>query len=160
LGAGRLTEVSVPATMGAILTVGIGGFEQLVWRNDVAVPSASDGDVLIRVSAAAVNNTDINTRIGWYAKDITDATSATGEPTAASGRDDIGWGGNVPQFPRIQGADACGEVVAVGRGVSPDRIGQRVLVEPVFRRQGAPLESGIYFGSEVDGGFAEFTACA
>lgn len=143
--------------MRAVRMIGIGGFEMLSYRGDVPVPSPPAGDVLIRIGAAGVNNTDINTRIGWYAKDVAEPTTAVATSAVTTERADIGWGGNVPVFPRIQGADACGTIVAVGQGVDSDRVGQRVLVEPVFRDVGAPLESAIYFGSEVDGGFAEFT---
>ena len=31
-------------------------------------PRPKPGEVLINVAAAGVNNTDINTRIGWYSK--------------------------------------------------------------------------------------------
>jgi NADPH:quinone reductase-like Zn-dependent oxidoreductase len=34
------------------------------------------------------------------------------------------------QFPRIQGADVCGHIVSVGGEISPERIGERILVEP------------------------------
>ena len=91
------------------------------------------GEVLIRVAAAAVNNTDINTRIGWYAAG--------------------GWSGTF-QFPRIQGIDACGHIEAVGAGVAASRVGERVVVEPCWRGVG---HSPQFFGSEVDGAFAEFT---
>jgi NADPH:quinone reductase-like Zn-dependent oxidoreductase len=150
-------RMTLPTRMRAVLMTGFGGFEMLSVSDDVAVPTLGDGEVLLRVGAAAVNNTDINTRIGWYAKDVVAATPATGAPAATSQRDDIGWGGNVPNFPRIQGADACGTIVQVGPGVSAERVGERVLVEPVFRSPGARLESAVYFGSEVDGGFAEYT---
>ena len=53
------------ATMKAIVTTGHGGFEKLVYR-DVAVPVPSPGEVLVQVLAAGVNNTEINTRVGWY----------------------------------------------------------------------------------------------
>ncbi|MBI4933957.1 MAG: zinc-binding dehydrogenase [Actinobacteria bacterium] len=121
--------------MRAVLLTGHGGHECLDVRDDVAVPAIGDGDVLVRVAAAAVNNTDVNTRVGWY-----------------SGG---GWTGSF-EFPRIQGIDACGYVAAVGAGVSAARIGERVLVEPCWREQGAPLSSARFFGSEVDGAFAEF----
>ena len=71
----------------------------------------------------------------------------------SAGQDD-GWSGTAFQFPRIQGADACGRIVAVGSAVDPSRMEERVLVEPVFRGAG-PYEVR-YFGSEVDGGFAEY----
>ena len=106
--------------MRAVLLVGHGGFERLEVRDDVAVPEPAQGQVLVKVAAAGVNNTDINTRIGWYAPDPVGATPST--------RADIGWSGDVPTFPRIQGADACGHIVAVGPGVSVDRIGERIIV--------------------------------
>ena len=139
--------------MRAVLLTGHGGFDRLVLRDDMPVPHPGGGEVLIRVGAAGVNNTDINTRIGWYSK-------AVGEPTekgAVGGIDkagDDGWSGAAFQFPRIQGADACGRIVAVGQGVDPARLGERVLVEPVFRGS-APYDVA-YFGSEVDGAFAEY----
>jgi NADPH:quinone reductase-like Zn-dependent oxidoreductase len=132
--------------MRAVLLVGHGGFERLEVRDDVAVPEPTQGQVLVKVAAAGVNNTDINTRIGWYAPEPVGVTS--------SAREDIGWSGDVPTFPRIQGADACGRIVEVGPGISPDRIGERIIVEPVFRSRDS---SPVYFGSEVDGAFAEYT---
>ncbi len=120
--------------MTAVLLNGHGGVEQLEFRNDVPVPTPGAGEVLIRVGAAGVNNTDINTRTAWYSRG-----------------DDSGWTGAAMEFPRIQGADACGRIVAVGESVDPHRLGERVLVEPVFR--GAKVR---YFGSECDGAFAEF----
>jgi NADPH:quinone reductase-like Zn-dependent oxidoreductase len=137
-------EIITPRTMRAVLLLGHGGFEQLSVRDDVAVPEPAQGQVLVKVAAAGVNNTDINTRVGWYAPDI----------EAPSARADIGWSGDVPTFPRIQGADACGHIVAVGPGVSIDRIGERIIVEPLFRSRDSPPA---YFGSEIDGAFADYT---
>jgi NADPH:quinone reductase-like Zn-dependent oxidoreductase len=150
---------SVPRTMKAVLLTGNGGFDQLVFRDDVPVPTLLAGDVLIRIGAAAVNNTDINTRIAWYSKGNREGTTSEG---AALGyrearTQDSGWTGVAPHFPRIQGADACGRIVAVGAGVDGARVGQRVLVEPVFRVRGSDgLPAVVYFGSEWDGAFAEF----
>ncbi|MFY8074780.1 MAG: alcohol dehydrogenase catalytic domain-containing protein, partial [Sphingorhabdus lacus] len=124
--------MTVPAVMGAVLLTGYGGYDKLEWRTDVPVPLPEVGDVLIRIGAAAVNNTDINTRIGWYSKAVAEATDA-GAATGIEGAGDDGWSGAAFTFPRIQGADACGQIVAVGEGVDSSRIGQRVLVEPVFR---------------------------
>lgn len=50
-------------TMSGVVLVGHGGPEVLEWRDDLPVPQVGPQDVLVRVSAAAVNNTDINTRI-------------------------------------------------------------------------------------------------
>ena len=143
----------LPATMRAVLLTGYGGFDKLALRSDVPVPQPGPGDVLIRVTAAGINNTDINTRIGWYAKSVTDGTDVAATAEAPS-KDGAGWSGTCFSFPRIQGADACGTIVAVGAGVDPVRVGERVLVEPVFRQKG-PFDI-LYFGSEVDGSFAEF----
>jgi len=140
--------------MRAVLLTGHGGYDKLNFRDDVPLPIPGPNDVLIRVAAAGVNNTDINTRIGWYSKAVAEATDVGAASGIADAQDD-GWSGVAFQFPRIQGADACGRIVAVGDNVDPARIGQRVLVEPVFR--GANRFDILYFGSEVDGGFADYT---
>jgi NADPH:quinone reductase-like Zn-dependent oxidoreductase len=145
--------MTVPAIMSAVLLTGYGGYDKLEWRTDVPVPQPGADDVLIRVGAAAVNNTDINTRIGWYSKAVAEATDA-GAATGIEGAGEDGWSGAAFTFPRIQGADACGQIVAVGESVDTARIGQRVLVEPVFR--GSSRFDIRYFGSEVDGGFAQY----
>jgi NADPH:quinone reductase-like Zn-dependent oxidoreductase len=150
--------MALPATMAAAVLTGHGGLESLEYRTDVPVPRPREGEVLIEVGASAVNNTDINTRIGWYSKAVTAGTNAGG----ASGfteitDDDASWSGEPLAFPRIQGADACGRIVAVGEGVSPDRIGERVLVRNMLRTYVGyrPFECWT-FGSECDGGFAQF----
>lgn len=150
--------MQVPKTMRAVMLKGHGGFDQLEYRWDVSVPRPRSGEVLIKVAAAGVNNTDINTRMGWYSKSVSSGTkaavAATGIATAKAV--DSGWTGTAIGFPLIQGADAVGRIVAVGEGVSASRIGERVLVEPVFRAPGAALNDTIYFGSDCDGAFAEF----
>ena len=132
---------------GVVLT-GHGGADMLEWRDDLPVPAPGRNEVLIEVGAAAVNNTDINTRTAWYSKGDADAADAT-------------WSGAPLKFPRIQGIDACGRIVAVGDGVDNGRIGERVLVEPcLVEAAGRPLETPWYFGSECDGGFAQYTKVA
>ena len=127
---------------------GHGGPEMLEWRDDLPLPVLGKGEVLIRVKAAGVNNTDVNTRIGWYSKGDADA-------------DDASWTGVALTFPRIQGADVCGHIAAVGEGVDPARIGERTLIEPCIREAGGKvLETPWYFGSEMDGGFAQYTRVA
>ena len=128
--------MTVPATMRAVVLTGHGGFGKLALRNDVPVPVPEPGEVLIRVGAAGVNNTDINTRIGWYSKATAEATEAGAESGIAAAQDD-GWQGAAFQFPRIQGADACGRIAAVGTGVDQARIGERVLVNPNLAGAGA-----------------------
>jgi NADPH:quinone reductase-like Zn-dependent oxidoreductase len=53
----------------------------------------------------------------------------------------------------------CGTVVDVGAGVTTDLIGKRVLVDPWLRDWDDPLNLARcgYFGSEQDGGFADYT---
>ena len=148
-----LVQTIVPKHMSAVLLKGHGGTEQLEYRHDVPVPVPARGEVLIRVRAAALNNTDINTRIGWYSKSIASATGST--RTAEAVASDSGWAGDALSFPRIQGADACGHIVAVGPDGDARRIGERVVVDPVLRpATGPPL----YFGSDTQGAFAEFAA--
>ncbi|MEE8444908.1 MAG: alcohol dehydrogenase family protein [Alphaproteobacteria bacterium] len=135
----------LPETMCAVLLNGHGGFEQLEYRDDVAVPRPQAGEVLVRVGAAALNNTDINTRTAWYSREDADASDAS-------------WSGAALTFPRIQGADVCGHIVAVGAGVDPGRVGERVLIEPCLREPvGWQPYRAWYFGSECDGGFAQYT---
>jgi NADPH:quinone reductase-like Zn-dependent oxidoreductase len=142
----------IAATMRGVVLTGFGGYDRLVWREDLPVPVAGPGDVLVRVGAAGVNNTDINTRIGWYSKAVA-ADTATGADAGFDTAGADGWSGAEFTFPRIQGADAAGRIMAVGADVSADRIGERVLVEPVFAQRDGTVR---YFGSECDGGFAEF----
>lgn len=148
----------LPETMSAAVLTGHGGLEKLDYRTDVPVPHPKPGEVLIEVAASAINNTDINTRIGWYSKAVTSGTNAGGTSGFARITDsDATWSGEALAFPRIQGADVCGRIAAVGEGVSPDRIGERVLVRNMLRTYVGyrPFECWT-LGSECDGGFAQF----
>lgn len=137
--------MTFPEKMYGVVLNGHGGPEMLEWRDDLPVPVAGKDDVIVRVSAAGVNNTDINTRTAWYSKGDAEAGDAS-------------WSGAPLTFPRIQGADVCGEIVAVGEAIDTARIGERVLIEPCLRKaNGNILEVPWYFGSECDGGFAQFT---
>ena len=64
--------------MNAVVTLGTGGYEQLSYQ-EVDVPKISSGEVLIKVFAAGVNNTEINTRLGWYSSSFTASTNETQE---------------------------------------------------------------------------------
>ncbi len=143
--------------MRAMVTMGHGGLDQMVFHEEWPCPHPAPGEVLVRVKACGLNNTDVNTRSGWYSKAVTEAT--TGEAFDDVGEEDPAWGGAPILFPRIQGADACGVIVAVGEGVSDSRIGDRIITDNWLRDPDEPLnmnKSG-YFGSERDGGFAEYT---
>ncbi len=148
--------MTAPKTMSGIALTGYGGLDCLEWRDDLPVPAIGPDDVLIRVAAAGVNNTDINTRTGWYAKSVTDATS---DEAKLNADEDGTWNGEALTFPHIQGADCCGLIVAVGENVDPARIGQRVLTRTM---QNHPQPDGsnrvITQGSENRGAFAQFMA--
>jgi NADPH:quinone reductase-like Zn-dependent oxidoreductase len=145
------------ATMKAVVTAGHGGYEQLMYR-DVPMPVPGPGEVLLQVLASSVNNTDINTRLGWYSAAVTTATQAAAaavETNAASPTPDGGWNQTTP-FPLIQGTDCCGQVVAVAAGGDARLIGQRVLVRPSMRPAGFGSQENIWMGSDFDGAFAQF----
>lgn len=149
--------MTFPETMKAVVLTGHGGLDKLEWREDMPVPRPDAGEVLIRVGASAVNNTDVNTRTGWYSKAVRgDTGSAATEGYAGASDADGAWSGAL-SFPRIHGADCCGKIVAVGDGIDTARIGQRVLVRPMHRPTGAEPDGLVTFGSERDGGFAEYT---
>ena len=80
--------MNIPRVMTGVQLIGHGGFDQLILRHDIPVPHAQADEVLIRVGASSVNNTDINTRTGWYSHDR--AASHTS------------WSGQPLSFPRIQ----------------------------------------------------------
>ncbi|MCA3727562.1 MAG: zinc-binding dehydrogenase [Phenylobacterium sp.] len=67
---------------------------------EVDAPTPGPGDLLVKVEAAGLNFSDIGKRLGRYL-----------EPTP---------------LPFTPGSEVCGEVVAVGPGVSGRRVGDRV----------------------------------
>jgi NADPH:quinone reductase-like Zn-dependent oxidoreductase len=118
----------------AVVTLGNGGFDQLSYR-DVPMPELGPGEVLVKVLAAGVNNTEINTRIGWYS----------------------GGGWHVPTpFPFIQGTDCCGVVTEVAESSAASLIGARVLIRPCMRPHGFGSMINVWMGSDFDGAFAQY----
>ena len=148
----------IPETMRAMVTMGHGGLDQMVFHADWPTPRPGPYDVLVKVGACGLNNTDVNTRSGWYSKTVSTAT--TGDAYNKVGEEDPTWGGRPISFPRIQGADVCGEIVAVGNDIDPARIGKRVITDNWIRDPDDPLNKDRtgYYGSECDGGFAEYAA--
>ena len=142
--------------MRAALLLGIGGPEMLEVRDDVPIPVAGPGEVVVRVAACGLNNSDINTRVGWYSRSITTATQESGYGDADVR--DVGWSRSGLSFPRIQGSDVVGRVVELGDGANPRLMGHRVLVDPCLRDRRRPHDPALagYVGSERDGGFAEY----
>lgn len=140
--------------MKAVVTTGNGGYDKLDYR-DVPVPVPGPGEVLLKVLAAGVNNTEINTRLGWYSSSVTSGTEQFSTSRHDSDIEDGGWNEKTP-FPLIQGTDCCGEVVAQGEGVSEPKIGQRVLVRACMRVNGFNSLENIWMASDFDGAFAQF----
>ncbi|GGY67229.1 zinc-binding dehydrogenase [Marinobacter zhanjiangensis] len=144
-----MSDPAIPETMKAMVLTGHGEVDKLVYRDDFVTPEPGPGEVLVKVTATAKNNTDRKAREGLYpTKDKGDVTSFAmgGEPTLT--------------FPRIQGADIVGRVVATGEGVDEARIGERGLLDfnlyPDDRRD--INLSPDYYGHGADGGFAEYVA--
>jgi len=147
--------------MRAVRLTGHGGFDKLDYREDVATPDPAADEVLIEVGACGMNNTDVNTRTAWYSKSVGEGTEVGGVAGFDQARsDDSTWGGAGISFPRIQGADVAGTIVKAGADVPAARIGERVLVDPWMRDARDPGNRDLagYFGSERDGGYAEYTA--
>ena len=143
------------ASMKAVVTTGNGDYDKLDYR-DVARPSIGPGEVLLKVLAAGVNNTEINTRLGWYSASVSSGTeqfsdSDRGDENLADG----GWNQATP-FPFIQGTDCCGEVVEMAGDVSTLQTGQRVLVRACMRLDGYESLENIWMASDFDGAFAQY----
>lgn len=149
--------MDLPGVMHGYQLTGHGGLDRLVWREDLPVPVPGPGDVLVRVVASSVNNTDVNTRTGWYSPTVRGGT-ADGALAGYGDLGDGGWSGGDLRFPRIQGADCFGEVVGVGDGVDGGRVGDRVVVRTMQPEPGLGPWTCRTLGSEMDGAFAQFAA--
>ena len=147
----------LPETMNAFVLIGHGDFDQLQWQENWPTPQASSDEVVIKVGACGLNNTDINTRTAWYSKAVSENT--TGGAFEEADDEDATWGGAPITFPRIQGADVVGEVVALGPEADKNLLGKRVLIDTWLREWDEPdnRDKCGYYGSECDGGFAEYT---
>jgi NADPH:quinone reductase-like Zn-dependent oxidoreductase len=143
-------------TMKAVVTTGNGGYDRLAYR-DVPIPTIGPGEVLLQVLAAGVNNTEINTRLGWYSSSVSDSTETTAEieEKLATAKADGGWNEATP-FPFIQGTDCCGRVVAVARGEDQTLVGVRALVRPCMRLTDFSSMENIWMASDFDGAFAQY----
>src|SRR5438067_7764655 len=152
--------------MRAVQLIGYGGIDKLVYREDMPTPVPGEDEVLIKVGACGMNNTDINLRTRWYDRAVnSDLSEQMGLKGADDGRqpDDetsASWNRETVGFPRIQGAAIAGRIVAAGAAVPDERVGERVLVDPQVRDMSMPLRAQLvaYVGGERDGGFAEYAA--
>ncbi len=114
--------------MHAVLTVAHGDREQLQYRSDFPEPTAAPDEVIVKVAATALNFHDIFTRRGMP-------------------------GIRIP-LPVIVGSDIAGEISALGTEVSGWNVGDRVLVDPVYR---GGKRFGM-IGEVAHGGRAEFVS--
>jgi alcohol dehydrogenase len=134
--------MTTPRTMLAVRQIGIGDLDQLEFA-EVPVPRPGPGEVLVRVGACGLNNSDIMRRIGGY--------GSADDPASVTS-----WKRKSPELPRIQGSDIAGTIVEVGLEVAA-RCGQRVLVNPaLYNRDPEDPTDVDYLGSERDGGYAEY----
>ncbi|MEU3996726.1 zinc-binding dehydrogenase [Streptomyces fungicidicus] len=137
-----LLSPRLPRTMRAVVITGHGELD-VIEEREVPVPRPGPGEVLVRVHAAGCNNTDLWTREGSY--------GAAEDPDVRTG-----WLGPL-DFPRIQGADVAGTVVASGDGAATGLVGTRVLVDPAeYDGPGPDARPADVLGSERNGGFAEY----
>ena len=153
--------MTLPKTMRAVVLTGHGGLDMLNYREDWPTPEAGPGEVVVKVGACGLNNTDINTRTAWYSKSVTDGITDAGGKGGFTEADatEATWGSSAITFPRIQGADVAGTIAAVGEGVDEARIGERVMIDPWLLAVGdwQDADASDYFGSECDGGYADYT---
>src|ERR1700716_3953452 len=117
----------VAKTMKALVLRRHGDLQDLEVATDYPVPQATDGHVVIRVKASSFNYHDVFTMRGMP-------------------------GIKVP-LPVIVGLDMAGEIAEVGTGVSPWKVGDRVLVNPLNKKKGL-------MGEMLDGGMAEYCLVA
>lgn len=130
----------------AVKVTGYGGVDKLEIVEQ-AIPEPKDNEVLIKVKACAINNTEIWMREGAYG---TDSKS--------------GWRPEGVQFPRTPGSDITGRVVKVGNLVEESMLGKDVVLFP-FTSSGDEgfehiSEDMSFIGSEYDGGYAEYVVWA
>jgi len=138
------------STMKAMVLMAHGGIENLVYK-DVNIPKLKNGEVLIKITATAKNNTDRKAREGLYPVDDNNKNEITSFNMS---------GDNTFQFPRIQGADIVGTVVKTAQDVDKNLIEKRGLVDfNIYLSDNLDLNlTPDYYGHGADGGFAEYVA--
>lgn len=137
----------IPERMAGVILTGHGDIERLEYRTDLIVPTPGRGEMLVQVTATAKNNTDRKVREGLYPTDRNDRVTSfqLGDAPTLT-------------FPRIQGADVAGRVVATGPECDPERVGERGLLDfNIYADERVDLNLvPDYFGHGRDGGFAEY----
>lgn len=135
--------------MKALLLTGYGGIDKYK-LSTIPIPEPKDNEVLVRISAIAINNTDVNTRKGAY-----------GDALGNDEQKQTTWAGSTMQFPWIQGCDSCGYIVKVGTNYtnkSKQYIGKRVLINPIINKVDKYGNEYLdkYIGSEIPGTYCEY----
>ena len=149
----RFDPVPGRATMKAVVTTGNGGYDKLVYR-DVPIPVPDPGEVLLQVLAAGVNNTEINTRLGWYSQSVTTDTSATARAaeTQAPTRRRTAAGVRRRRFRSSRAPIAAAAWLTSRVGLTtpgrPARAGTTLHAHPRVRRHGHGLD-GLGFRRRV-----------
>ncbi|TYS68737.1 zinc-binding dehydrogenase [Sutcliffiella horikoshii] len=128
--------------MKAVQVIGYGDVDMLEVV-DIPIPDPKENEVLVKVKACAINNTEIWMREGAY---------GTGSKS--------GWKPEGVQFPRTPGSDITGTIVKVGNKVEKSIIGRDVVLFP-FTSSGEEGKEHIsedmsFIGSEYEGGYAEY----
>ena len=138
---------SLPKTMKAVALTGHGNIGMLHY-GDYPLPQVAADEVLIEVHACGMNNTDVWVREGAYGTDD--------DPQAVAS-----WRRGKPslEFPRIQGTDTVGAIVAVGTRIDENRIGERVIVDfSIYNGDGESLTDIDYIGHGLAQGTLEHSS--
>jgi NADPH:quinone reductase-like Zn-dependent oxidoreductase len=109
----------------------LGGPENL-HIEDIPTPEPGPGQILVRIKRAAFNRRDVFITQNLYPGIV---------------------------LPRTLGSDGCGEVAALGEGVSGFTVGAPVVINPELGWYGdgpLPDKSGDILGMPTDGTFAEY----
>ena len=145
----------IPNHMTAIVTTGNGGFDKLSHKI-VKTPTINKNEVLVKVLAAGINNTEINTRIGWYSSSVQSGTETLHKNIEeVRSYKNTGWNGDT-NFPLIQGTDCCGIIVNCKDNKFNSLLGKRVIIRPCIRIEGFSSRQKIWMASNFDGAFAEY----
>ncbi len=137
-----ISDLKGDFSMKAVQVTGYGDVDKLDLV-DIPIPEPKSNEVLVKVKACAINNTEIWMREGAY---------GTGKKS--------GWRPEGVQFPRTPGSDITGQVVKVGSQVEENTLGKDVVLFPFTSSGAAGLEhiseDMSFIGSEYDGGYAEY----
>ena len=116
------------------------------------MPQLAEGDVLIKVLAAGINNTDINTRLGWYSRTVTEATDETSDD---DDNKEMVAGQVKHLFPLFKALIVVGLLLDV-RMTRIAIFNKRVLVRACMRPKGFTSYEMTWMASNFDGAFAEY----